>query len=153
MDLHSFFQVMLYILGCVLIVSLTFLTIRLIFTFQAISYAWYINMFIGLYILIPFLNKIVKSSSKKELQLFILVLLIISILPATWNNFSEILGYSNIFPLPNFWISIYPISYYIVGCYLKVHPVKLKTNVRINKTAKIFFISFTYCFVILESFI
>ncbi|MCM3511407.1 acyltransferase [Carnobacterium inhibens] len=102
--------------------------IRLIFTFQAISYAWYINMFIGLYILIPFLNKIVKSSSKKELQLFILVLLIISILPATWNNFSEILGYSNIFPLPNFWISIYPISYYIVGCYLKVHPVKLKKN-------------------------
>lgn len=47
--------------------------IRLIFTFQAISYAWYINMFIGLYLLIPFLNKIVKNSSKKELQLFILV--------------------------------------------------------------------------------
>lgn len=37
MDLHSFFQVMLYILGCVLLVSLTFLTIRLIFTLDKVD--------------------------------------------------------------------------------------------------------------------
>ena len=59
--------------------------IRLIFTFQAIPYAWYINMFLGLYVLIPFLNKIIKNSSKKELELFIVVISIVSVLPATWN--------------------------------------------------------------------
>lgn len=37
MDIHSFFQVMLYILGCVLLVTLTFLSIRLIFTLDKVD--------------------------------------------------------------------------------------------------------------------
>lgn len=97
--------------------------IKLIFSFQAIPYAWYINMFIGLYLLVPFLNKITKNSSKKEYELFILVLFIISVIPATWNNFTSIIGYSNIIPLPDFWMSVYPITYYMIGSYFRLYPV------------------------------
>jgi len=102
--------------------------VRLIFTFQAIPYAWYINMYLGLYVLIPFLNKIIKNSSKKEFELFILVILVVSILPATWNNFSTFLGYSNMIPLPNFWTGIYPIAYYIIGAYIKSYSFSMKKN-------------------------
>lgn len=102
--------------------------IKLIFNFQAIPYAWYINMFVGLYLLVPFLNKIIKNSSKKEYELFIVVMLIISVIPATWNNFTSIMGYSNIVPLPNFWVSIYPITYYMIGSYFRVYPIKVNIN-------------------------
>lgn len=95
--------------------------IKLVFTFQAIPYAWYVNMFLGLYLMIPFLNKILNNSSKKELELFILVILVVSIIPATWNNFNTFFGYTNIIPLPNYWMSIYPIAYYIIGGYIKLH--------------------------------
>lgn len=96
--------------------------IKMVFSFEAIPYAWYVNMFIGLFFLSPVLNKIIKNCSKKEVELCIFIIIGISIIPSTWNSFNTFLGYSNILPLPNFWISVYPIAYYLIGAYLKVYP-------------------------------
>lgn len=115
--------------------------LKLIFTFQAIPYAWYVNMFLGLYLLIPFLNKILKNSSKKEFQLFMFVLLGISVMPATWNSFNTIFGYFNIIPLPNFWMGIYPIAYYCIGGYIKVYSLAIKKYSYLGIAITVFFVS------------
>lgn len=80
--------------------------IRAIFDFTAASYSWYIEMYIGLFILIPFLNLAYHglSGQKQKLALIISCIVITSI------------------PLqimPNWWSTIYPLTYYFIGCYLK----------------------------------
>lgn len=77
-----------------------------IFDFTAANYSWYIEMYIGLFILIPFLNLAYHglSGQKQKLVLIISCIFMTSI------------------PLkiiPDWWTGIYPITYYFVGCYLK----------------------------------
>ncbi|WP_414838644.1 acyltransferase [Carnobacterium sp. TMP28] len=95
--------------------------VRMIFSFEAIPYAWYINMFIKLSLIVPFLNRLIKVSSKKKLDWFLLFLIGVSVIPSTWNNFSSFFGYANVLRLPNFLNDLYPIAYYVIGGYIKLY--------------------------------
>lgn len=101
------------------------------------NYNWYVEMYIGLFLLIPFLNIIWNNlKDKKEHKRLIITLLILCTLPSILNMFdftfnkglNEIFlalkGKDKIFP--NWWINIYPIMYYFLGCYLKKHQDDLK---------------------------
>lgn len=89
-------------------------------------YSWYINMYIGLFCLAPFLNKIFKYTTKREQQLLILIMIGLTILPsivnyAHWNN-----NYF-VFKLPDFWSnSLFYLTYYMVGCYIGINKPKFK---------------------------
>lgn len=44
--------------------------IRGVFSFSCVPYSWYINMYIGLFLIAPFINKILKNITKKQQQIF-----------------------------------------------------------------------------------
>lgn len=90
-----------------------------IFTFS--HYAWYVNMYIGLYLMIPFLNVGFKSLKNRWNQcIFLLVLIVLSSLSST---LSLLFGKSHTFGLlvhliPDYWKGIWPITYYLIGVYM-----------------------------------
>lgn len=95
-----------------------------IFSFKTIPISWYIEMYIGLFLLIPFLNVLYKGiRSKKGKQWLILTLLIITSLSPVI-NFLKIKGfYLEI--VPNWWNTIYPLTYYFIGCYIKQYQITI----------------------------
>lgn len=95
-----------------------------VFNFSTLPYAWYVEMYIGLFLLIPFLNILYKNiDSKRNKQILIISLFFLSSLPQTLNMFN-ISGYS-IDILPSYWGSLYPILLYFVGCYIKEYGIKM----------------------------
>lgn len=107
-----------------------------ILSFKAAPYSWYVNMYLGLYIIIPFLNILWKNlKTKKNKQQLIIVLLILFVLPTItnifnfydsnwWINPSLSTNYQIL--IPNYWLGNgYPILYYYIGCYLKEYKINI----------------------------
>lgn len=79
--------------------------------FSANEYGWYIEMYLGLFLLIPFLNILYQNiPTQKEKQILIITLALMTA------NTSILLGFSI---LPAFWTAIYPLTYYFIGSYVK----------------------------------
>ncbi len=90
--------------------------IKSIFNFTGANYSWYIEMYIGLYLLAPFLNMIYKSAENFK-HILLLSLIFLTALPPFVNGIVEI--------IPDWWVSIYPITYYFLGSYLREFPPKI----------------------------
>jgi surface polysaccharide O-acyltransferase-like enzyme len=106
--------------------------------FKGTDYAWYIEMYIGLFLLIPFLNIIFNKLSEKENKYLLLTLIGLVCIPSVLNiyRFDSITWFkqpciSNKYVklVPSFWTGIYPILYYYLGAYLS----KYKLNISIKK--------------------
>lgn len=95
-----------------------------IFNFTTISYAWYIEMYIGLFLLIPFLNTLYKNLlTKKNKQILIITLIFITSIPSTFSSLSIENNSLDIFP--NWWGYMYPILLYYIGSYIKEYKIKI----------------------------
>lgn len=82
-----------------------------ILDFSMANYSWYIEMYIGLYLIIPFLNILYNNlNSKKEKGALLVTLLILTSFPGIVNINRTI--------FPDWWVSLYPITYYFIGCYI-----------------------------------
>ncbi len=105
-------------------------------SYTAAPYAWYVNMYISLFLLIPFLNILWNNLKGKKYKLYLLLILfLIGILPNTinifnvsdlnwWLNPASSRTYNQL--VPNFWQeTTYIILYYFIGCYLKDYKIKL----------------------------
>lgn len=93
--------------------------ITMLFGFKNNGYTWYIEMYIGLYLLIPLINagyNALKTQEQKRNAIY--ALLFICSIPTIANIADDI--------MPNYWSTIYPVFYYVVGMYLKEYPLKLK---------------------------
>ncbi len=99
-----------------------------IFDFSAIPYAWYIEMWIGLFLLTPFLNMLYKAvPTLRQKQVLILTLYVMTALPDLLNRYG-------LYLVPGFWSSVYPLSFYFLGCYIyeykpRVSPWKLIVSI------------------------
>lgn len=103
--------------------------------FKAAGYSWYIEMYLGLFLLIPFLNLIWNGleTPRRQKALLITMLLTTTIpllvnvwdwtTPGAWLHPAEV-GHPNQL-LPNYWECLYPITYYFLGAYLRVWDWKL----------------------------
>ena len=118
-------------------------TIAKILSFDSF-YSWYIEMYIGLFLMIPFLNILYNNiKTKKTKKLLIFTALLLTALPAVTNVynlkapgwFSDPAGYDPATGqpyqlhklLPAFWTVLYPVTYYFIGCYLREYGLKIKT--------------------------
>lgn len=82
------------------------------------AYSWYIKMYIGLFLLIPFINLIYNNlKNRKEKNILLITLLITTSLQGIF-NIKHVL-------IPNWWQGIYPITYYFIGCYLNEYKINL----------------------------
>ena len=79
-------------------------------TFEYLSYSWYINMFVGLFLFAPFFNYLYKAIPEKCKWWFIITLLLVFSYPH----------------ITSYWTSAYPIMYYFIGVFLKDKQFKIK---------------------------
>ncbi len=122
--------------------GISFLGIAMhILNYSAAPYAWYIEMYIGLFLLIPFLNAMWRGlDSQKARAALVITLIALSSFPSVFNiwNFvvegwlkTPYLSTEYVKILPEWWVMIYPFSYYFLGAYLKEYPVKLKKRLNL----------------------
>ena len=87
-------------------------------SFRAAKYSWYIEMYIGLFLLIPFINLIYNNlASKKHKQILILTLFILTSLSSLNIKLTII---------PTWWNDIYPLTYYFIGAYIREYSFNVK---------------------------
>jgi len=99
-----------------------------VLNFSACGYAWYIMMYTGLFLMIPFLNMMYHGcGSKRQKQVLILSFFALSILPSFLNLYVQIYSV--------WWTRLYPICYYFTGAYLSEYMPKMRPA----KTAALLF--------------
>ena len=91
--------------------------ITALFGFRGVYYGWYVEMYVGLMLLTPFLNRLLLLLDTKGLLLFAGTLLVMTALP----------GATSLVILPDYWRSFYPVTYYVLGTMIrrlqpKIHP-------------------------------
>ncbi len=106
-----------------------------ILDYDAANYAWYIEMYIGLFLIIPFLNLTYHGlKSQKEKKVLICTMIVLTMLPKLVNNFSlQVEGWwtspslsDKYDPIvPGFFTAMYPITYYFIGAYLREYDWKI----------------------------
>lgn len=93
-----------------------------ILDFSANGYSWYFEMYIGLFLLIPFLNLIYTSiETKKGKLVLIATLAFLTLLPDTLSGFAPYYsGKSSVTLsiLPDFFKVLYPVTYYYIGSFI-----------------------------------
>lgn len=106
--------------------------------FTGANYSWYIEMYIGLFLLAPFLNLAYnKLGSQKHKMVLVGTMFLLTVLPTALNifNFETATWWadpksSDTFAalVPDWWMGFYPITYYFTGCYIREYGLKLKTK-------------------------
>ncbi len=150
---------LLCVLYCIVFLKQNFTIkniISSILAFTAAPYSWYIEMYLGLFLLIPFLNIVYNTlSSRKQKIWLIITFVILTSLPSVLNIYSfNSLDWwlqpslsSNMSKLiPAWWQTLYPITYYYIGCYLGEYGLKI--NKALNITLIIFWtiLSGSFCY-------
>lgn len=143
----KYFKKLIPILGVYLFYSVLSIIMRIVYlkedksiimwimsilTFDADKYSWYINMFIGLFLLTPFLNIIHKHfNSAKEYRIFLLILIFLTGVPGFFNSLASYKGVFKALSFSDWWIKLYPITYFFIGAYIKRFQVKLNKKLAI----------------------
>ena len=92
-----------------------------IVNFYACGYAWYVCLYFGLFLLIPFLNLIYKGlDSKTKKQALLCTIFALSILPSLLNQYIQLYSI--------WWTRLYPLCYYFLGAYLREYRPKLSAG-------------------------
>lgn len=105
--------------------------------FTGANYSWYIEMYIGLFLIAPFLNLAYgKLKSKRQKQALVCTFILLTILPSLFNifNFDSAQWWTNptssdeFFKLiPAWWTGVYPLTFYFTGAYLREYGFRIKT--------------------------
>ena len=100
-----------------------------ILDFSADGYAWYFEMYIGLFLLLPFLNLAyanIPTRAGKRVLLGSLVFL--TLLPETLVSFAPYYGGGSLSLriIPDFFETLYPVTFYFVGSYIGEYRPRLR---------------------------
>ena len=89
-----------------------------VFSFQINTYSWYFEMFIGLFLLMPFLNLMYKAIPDiRQKAALAAILLFMTSLPST---IAAVPAFGDrLILIPTYWKAFYPVTCYIIGCLLK----------------------------------
>ena len=105
-------------------------------------YSWYIEMYIELFLLIPFLNLIYSNlSNKHEKLILIITLLVLTTLPSLLNTFDFKTSNWFFYPassnsyqklVPSWWTNLYPLTYYYIGAYIQEFQNDITLSLKYN---------------------
>lgn len=91
---------------------------RLVLDYSGIATGWYIEMYLGLFLLIPFLNMLWKGAETKGARKALIVTLLILVsLPVLVNVKYSI--------LPDWWKGVYPLAYYFIGAWFRTYDTRI----------------------------
>ena len=86
------------------------------FNFRGCYYGWYVEMYIGLLLFSPVINLALRQCrTKKQLLWLALTMLMITALPSV----------TDIPLIPDYWTSLYPITFYVLGAVIRRLRIKL----------------------------
>lgn len=95
------------------------------------EYSWYVNLYIGLFLLSPFLVNIWTSIKDKKTHLILLAVFCLLTVGPTVFNVNDLTSFKAIFSayddnrinhlLPGWWYNIYPLTYFFLGAYLRTY--------------------------------
>ena len=109
-----------------------------VLSFDLNPYSWYIGLYIGLFLLVPFLNRLHENLDRKWHGVLVLVLFALISLPSLTNSFlwfspefwrhpASVTEYNRI--LPDYWVQLpYALLYYEMGAWLRLHPPKIRAR-------------------------
>lgn len=81
--------------------------------FSAIPYGWYVEMWLGLFLITPFLNILWKGiSSERHRRVLIATLYVLTALPDFFNRYGVHL-------VPGYWEAVYPLLFFFIGSYIR----------------------------------
>lgn len=93
--------------------------VRRLLDFSAAPYGWYIEMYIGLFMLSPFLNTAWKGLDDRGRLALVITMLMITSVPTVTNIIKWKI-------LPSWWSGVYPLTYYVLGAWLREHPIRAR---------------------------
>lgn len=93
-----------------------------ILTLKIIRYSWYIDMWIGLFLITPFLNILYHALDIRQKQMLISVVTLITIIPGMINR-------NSFSCIPNYWTIAYPIVYYFTGAYVREYDLNIPKKI------------------------
>lgn len=105
-----------------------FIWARSIWACEQPGYGWYVNMYLCLALIMPFLSyawNAIESPRKK--QMMIIVFAILTALPQTFNRWTVM--DTNPGFTPNRWTTCYAITYFLIGAYIGEYRPKIKKRV------------------------
>ena len=127
-----------------------------ILDFSAANYSWYVGMYIGLFLMIPFLNTAYHGlKTKKEKRILVFTMMAVTMLPKLLNNFDLVTEGWWLSPpisedynalVPGFFTGMYPTTYYFIGAYLRDEGWKIskRKNVFLLFLAVVLFGAYNY---------
>ena len=92
--------------------------LRRILDFSAAPYGWYVEMYIGLFLIMPFLNAGWFALDDGKKKVLVITLAVLTAAPTLINLVYQI--------IPDWWTGIYPLTYYFLGAWLREHPLQAK---------------------------
>lgn len=89
--------------------------------FYACGYAWYVMLYFGLFLMIPFLNLAYSGLDSRGGKLaLVATMFALSVLPSLLNQFVQLYSL--------WWVKLFPLCYYFLGAYLKEYSPRLKSS-------------------------
>lgn len=87
------------------------------------DYAWYVEQYLVMLLIVPFLNMAFNGlqSKKHHIALLVTVIFLFSAAPSFYLGFDPD---DQIKPFPEYMTNCYPIAYYYLGCFIKRYPPK-----------------------------
>lgn len=89
---------------------------KMLFTitsFRGCRYSWYIEMYIGIYLLTPLINRAYDSFDKRSRKIVVAIMVMLTTVSFFVNNIL-----AGAVHLPSYWHTLYPLSYYLVGKFI-----------------------------------
>lgn len=106
---------------------------REILNFNGAPYSWYIEMYLGLFLLIPFINAAWRGVDRAGRLALTASLMCMAILPSAANlsRYTD----AQVQLVPGWWEKLYPLAYYCLGAWLREHPIRLRGPVLLGLAA------------------
>lgn len=106
--------------------------IQRVMNYTAIPYGWYIELYIGLFLLIPFLNILYNHlETLRERTILVITFLILTACPSLFNR-------NGYYIFPATFTCLFPVTFYFIGAY--IHEYKFKFS-----KLKLMFMLFVLC--------
>ena len=110
------------------------------FNYDLANYSWYVEMYIGLALLSPFLNTMWNALKTKRNHRFLLgIFIFLTIIPKAL-NILKLDGENVLNIIPNYWTNLWFLTYYLIGCYIRTWQPKVKARYGIPAVIGIAFV-------------
>ena len=94
--------------------------LKSVLNFSACPYGWYVEMYLGLFILIPFLNILYKGVPNQGWKKVLVITM------AALTSLPSLVNVTDFKIVPAWWAAFYPITYYFIGCYIHEYGLQIK---------------------------